>query len=185
MTNKNGSLIIFGIIVLSVILYSTGALSNLGLFSIYFPVGGVGDLGVQYQSMSVGCVVRLQKGSSTTWVGVYDVATQGKKNADITKSIGWVSDSNYPLLVTLLKDNPPPLGCIKECSSGQTKCEGTNYYTCSNNNWINQEQVDGQCGFQEEIETVTRTQLGIFINQYINGDLDRIILGQKIQMWII
>ena len=33
-----------------------------------------------------------------------------------------------------------------ECSSGQTKCEETNYYTCSNGKWVNQGKVVGKCG---------------------------------------
>jgi hypothetical protein len=33
------------------------------------------------------------------------------------------------------------------CSSGQTKCEGTTYFSCSNNNWASQGLVNGKCGY--------------------------------------
>jgi hypothetical protein len=33
------------------------------------------------------------------------------------------------------------------CTSGQTKCDGTTYYTCVNNAWISQGLVDGKCGY--------------------------------------
>ncbi len=33
------------------------------------------------------------------------------------------------------------------CTSSQTKCEGTTYFTCSNNNWVSQGLVDGKCGY--------------------------------------
>ena len=32
-----------------------------------------------------------------------------------------------------------------ECSTGQTKCEGTIYYECSDNNWVNNGNVVGKC----------------------------------------
>lgn len=38
-----------------------------------------------------------------------------------------------------------------ECSSGQTKCEGTVYFTCSGGNWLSQGQVNGQCGYTTPI----------------------------------
>lgn len=34
-----------------------------------------------------------------------------------------------------------------ECTSLQTKCEGTTYYTCLNGNYVSQGQVDGLCGY--------------------------------------
>ena len=33
------------------------------------------------------------------------------------------------------------------CTTIQTKCEGTTYYTCSNNAWVSQGLVNGQCGY--------------------------------------
>lgn len=36
---------------------------------------------------------------------------------------------------------------IDSCSAGETKCEGTYYYTCSNENWVSEGQVDGKCGY--------------------------------------
>jgi hypothetical protein len=36
---------------------------------------------------------------------------------------------------------------VADCSVGQTKCEETNYYTCVNERWANQGQVDGKCGY--------------------------------------
>lgn len=33
------------------------------------------------------------------------------------------------------------------CTSGQTKCSGTIYYTCSNNDWLSQGNVEGKCGY--------------------------------------
>lgn len=36
---------------------------------------------------------------------------------------------------------------VGECTSGQTKCIVTTYYTCSNENWVSQGQVPGECGY--------------------------------------
>jgi len=33
------------------------------------------------------------------------------------------------------------------CTSGQTKCESTTYFTCIDNAWVSQGQVDGKCGY--------------------------------------
>ncbi|MFA5071858.1 MAG: hypothetical protein WC511_05885 [Candidatus Pacearchaeota archaeon] len=33
------------------------------------------------------------------------------------------------------------------CISGQTNCSGTNYYTCVNNSWINNGNVNGYCNY--------------------------------------
>jgi hypothetical protein len=46
------------------------------------------------------------------------------------------------------------------CSSGQTKCEGTTYFSCSSNNWVSQGLVNGKCGYtsstgEQEEETST------------------------------
>ncbi|MBU2615885.1 MAG: hypothetical protein KKC19_02165, partial [Nanoarchaeota archaeon] len=35
-----------------------------------------------------------------------------------------------------------------ECSSGGTKCEGVNYFTCANNKWVSQGEVSGYCGVE-------------------------------------
>ncbi|MBU2615645.1 MAG: hypothetical protein KKC19_00925 [Nanoarchaeota archaeon] len=35
-----------------------------------------------------------------------------------------------------------------ECSSGGTKCEGMNYFTCANNKWVSQGEVSGYCGVE-------------------------------------
>jgi len=34
-----------------------------------------------------------------------------------------------------------------ECTIGQTKCEGTTYYQCLDNNWVSQGEVNGYCGY--------------------------------------
>jgi len=33
------------------------------------------------------------------------------------------------------------------CTAGETKCEDTIYYTCENNDWVSQGEVDGYCGY--------------------------------------
>lgn len=33
------------------------------------------------------------------------------------------------------------------CISGQTNCSGTTYYTCVNNSWVNNGEVNGFCGY--------------------------------------
>ncbi len=38
---------------------------------------------------------------------------------------------------------------VADCTSGQTKCVGTTYYSCVNENWVSQGQVDGLCGYDE------------------------------------
>lgn len=45
-------------------------------------------------------------------------------------------------------DNEQP-----ECSAGETKCEGTYYYTCSNGKWASQGQKDGECGYTSSTDT--------------------------------
>jgi len=41
------------------------------------------------------------------------------------------------------------LDIVIECGSGQTKCDGTTYYTCSTSNkWVSQGKVAGKCGIQ-------------------------------------
>jgi hypothetical protein len=51
------------------------------------------------------------------------------------------------------------------CSTGQTKCEGTIYYTCSNNAWFSQGEVDGYCGYTEtgEETEVPTFELGMVL----------------------
>ena len=39
---------------------------------------------------------------------------------------------------------------IIECTTGQTDCDGTTYYECSNNNWVSKGKVVGECGYTEE-----------------------------------
>lgn len=33
------------------------------------------------------------------------------------------------------------------CTTGQTTCVGTNYYLCVSSHWVNQGNVNGQCGY--------------------------------------
>ena len=33
------------------------------------------------------------------------------------------------------------------CTTGQTNCSGTNYYTCVSNSWVNNGNVNGYCGY--------------------------------------
>jgi hypothetical protein len=69
-------------------------------------IGEINGLIIEYQQFVNGLVVRLKEGGSTTWVGIYDCETEGKKNADTTKAIGWINDEDYPELVLLLRNNP-------------------------------------------------------------------------------
>ena len=132
-----------------------------GIFSIYPLVGTIDDLKISYQNMTSGCVVRLEKLSgSTTWVGVYDVVTQGRKNVDTAKSIGWINDTNYQTMVNLLANNPPSSDCsiqtIPSCNPADTNCNGI----------------------------VDRTELGVYINSWIAGSVTRDNLGLAIQAWM-
>lgn len=133
---KKNENILIGIVLVIVILFG-----GLGLFSSIDTGTRItvnSNLKFSYQEMNSGCVVKLEQTSgSTTWVGVYDNATFGAKNADIALSIGWINQSNYILLTTLLKDNPPSESCILSymCDSGETKCNKWEYQTCVNGNW--------------------------------------------------
>ncbi len=55
--------------------------------------------------------------------------------------------------------NPPSFNVTEgeECTSGQTTCVGTNYYLCVNNIWVNQGNIDGQCGYTIIPTTTTIT----------------------------
>lgn len=44
---------------------------------------------------------------------------------------------------------------IINCTNGETTCSGTNYFTCVDNSWINNGNIDGQCGY-----TTTTTPSG-------------------------
>jgi hypothetical protein len=44
---------------------------------------------------------------------------------------------------------------VTECTSGDTTCSGTTYYICSDNTWVSQGQVDGQCGYSSGGGTTT------------------------------
>ncbi|MBU1129107.1 MAG: hypothetical protein KJ949_00565 [Nanoarchaeota archaeon] len=35
-----------------------------------------------------------------------------------------------------------------DCLNGQTTCEGTNYFLCQSNEWVNQGKVNGFCGYE-------------------------------------
>ena len=48
------------------------------------------------------------------------------------------------IMVTISDDGN---GDITDCSSGQDKCEGTIYHTCSSGDWVSLGQVDGKCGY--------------------------------------
>jgi len=132
--------------------------------STYEKIGYVDDIFIQYQNMSVGWVVRIQKsGGSTTWVGLYDYETQGKKNANSALMVGWITNSTYNEFYNLLKNNPPgtAFSCISQfiepepepepidetCIPGTNKCIGTFYHECENNQWISQGEINGKCGY--------------------------------------
>ena len=57
------------------------------------------------------------------------------------------SCSSYNCVSNIVSQNLPiQVGlCNVNCLSG-SKCIGTDYYECSNYNWINQGQVEGECG---------------------------------------
>lgn len=62
----------------------------------------------------------------------------GTINMDIGNGVGF--NIGEPLYFTV--GNIPAT-----CTTGQTACVGTNYYLCVNNLWVNQGNVDGQCGY--------------------------------------
>ena len=126
------------ILIIFMLLIGIFFLSGIKLFAISpVLVGTIGNLQISYQLMTSGCVVRLtQLPSFTTWVGKYDVDTQGRKNADSAKEIGWIDDTNYPIMVNLLADNPPNesddcsiiKSCIPSCvgkNCGDDSCGGS------------------------------------------------------------
>lgn len=43
--------------------------------------------------------------------------------------------------------DPVTFNVTETCTTGQTACSGTNYYLCINNSWVNQGNVNGQCGY--------------------------------------
>lgn len=47
--------------------------------------------------------------------------------------------------------------------TNETKCEGTDYYTCVNENWVNQGKIDGFCGF-EILEPENETPINFTYN---------------------
>lgn len=52
------------------------------------------------------------------------------------------------------------------CSAGQTKCEGTTSYTCSNSDWQSQGLIDGKCGYTgitDEPTTPPTFELGMVL----------------------
>ncbi len=65
-----------------------------------------------------------------------------------------------------------------ECTSGETTCSGTNYYLCIDDVWVNQGQVDGQCGYTTPATTPTSTgggggggsRIASFIQDLFSGD---------------
>lgn len=44
---------------------------------------------------------------------------------------------------------------IPVCTTGQEKCEGTTSYSCSNNAWVSQGQVNGKCGYTQCVPSCT------------------------------
>lgn len=80
------------------------------------------------------------------------------------------------------------------CTQGQTKCESTNYFTCYNDQWIFNGQVDGQCGYtvgntcvdDSDLNCdgkVDRNELGQYINLWIVNSITRDALGKAINLW--
>lgn len=92
-------------------------------------VGTIGDIYIFYQPMDSGDVVRLEIGpdATTTWIGVYNITSNGKSNADLAKTMGWVNDTTYPILVSLLAEFPPQFTsewCYQETTNISTSCGG-------------------------------------------------------------
>ena len=53
--------------------------------------------------------------------------------------------TNYEIIVN---------GTYIPICTNETKCEGTNYYTCVNENWVSQGEVDGLCGFEIPVNEI-------------------------------
>lgn len=128
MKQENKFLIVAGIFVIALVIGHY----QFGLFSI---TGVVGDVKISYQSMQPGCVVRLDRLGEATFVGVYDVASQGKKNADMASKIGWITNETYSDAITFLRDHPPDSSCVAigaehQCEIGDSKCCGNTNIHC-------------------------------------------------------
>ncbi len=92
------------------------------------------------------------------------------KNSDIVKSINEnnylilaLKDKNYEEGKKILKDkgavmkdgNPIILSSTLTCTTNQEKCDGTTYYQCTNNAWVNKGKVNGKCGYVTPLVPIT------------------------------
>ena len=59
--------------------------------------------------------------------------------------------AEHCVLPTYLSVNDGTWCGVEECSIGEIKCEGQNYYICSNGDWLNNGLVDGKCGYVDDI----------------------------------
>lgn len=85
------------------------------------------------------------------------------------------------------------LGEEGECTTGDTKCEGTIYYECENYNWVSKGEIEGKCGYtpicNTEADTncdgiVDRSELGVYITKWLNNQITRTKLGEVIMAWV-
>ncbi|MBU4308581.1 MAG: PGF-pre-PGF domain-containing protein [Nanoarchaeota archaeon] len=63
-----------------------------------------------------------------------------------TDSHGNTGEKNFNVILDITEQvviEPEP-----DCSNGQTTCEGTNYFICQNQEWVNQGKVNGFCGYE-------------------------------------
>jgi Transglycosylase SLT domain len=76
----------------------------------------------------------------------WEAALRGYNGWGCTGNNNYVEEvkTKYLELVNLYNEIA---GTTITCTAGQTKCDGTTYYTCLNNAWISQGKVDTKCGY--------------------------------------
>lgn len=132
--------------------------------------------------------VHCTSSPSSSWCSTYVAHYVKDCVAGTTESLYWYDSlgARNDLIQSCSSTQTCTLdGCVDNtptiCSSGQTKCESTTYYICTNNAWVSQGQVNGQCGYVSPC--ISRDQLGVLINNWVAGTITRDSLGQSIQKW--
>jgi len=172
MTNKNKNMAI-GIVLVVMVILLFG--SQLGLFastentvarSVTSTVNPGSTFTVTYTGSGTGTwgasIVDEVTGGCTFANGKTEyknaVLSDGAPSASITTSVtaptsgSCVFSGDYKFGEDAIKDMAYSTvtvssGSTTVCTAGQTKCEGTIYYTCPSNAWSSQGQVDGKCGY--------------------------------------
>lgn len=67
-------------------------------------------------------------------------------------------EAKYYQLVNLYNSIPGTNTGTTTCTVGQTKCDGTTWYTCVNSAWVSQGQVDGKCTYTAPTGVCTAPQ---------------------------